>query len=85
MEPSLAFAPNGKLLFQAWELAEDTPGGLPPVPVLLRHDRGDRWSEVSPNPVPHSTSLDPYLYSDPATGRNVAATSAGERSPQRSV
>ena len=69
MEPSLAFAPNGKLLFQAWELASDVPGGFPPVPVLLRHDGGDRWSEVSPHPVPHPASLDPYLYSDPATGR----------------
>ena len=69
MEPSLAFAPNGKLLFQAWELSSDVPGGFPPVPVLVRHDGGDRWSEVSPDPARHPASLDPYLYSDPATGR----------------
>lgn len=68
MEPSLAFAPDGALLFQAWELSSQ-PGGLPPRPVLLRHDGADTWTDASPGPVPHPTSLDPYLYVDPATGR----------------
>ena len=70
MEPSLAFASDGRLLFQAWELRTGFPGGAPPMPALLRREFGGAWSDVSPGGAgTHPTSLDPYMHVDRATGR----------------
>lgn len=56
------------MLFQAWELQSGAPGGVPPVPRVLRSNSSfSEWQDVSPlGPV---ASLDPYLTVDHRTGR----------------
>jgi hypothetical protein len=69
MEPSIAVLKDGSVLYQAWELNGNVPGGVPPQPRVLRFD-GGTWSDASPGPVDaHLASLDPFLYHDADTGR----------------
>jgi hypothetical protein len=68
LEPSIDVTRDGRLLYQAWELQSGVPGGVPPVPRVLRGDRTlSSWQDVSPTgPV---ASLDPFLTVDHRTGR----------------
>jgi hypothetical protein len=68
LEPSLDFTSDGRILFQAWELQSEAPGGVPPEPRVIRSDSSfSRWQNVSPlGPI---ASLDPYLTVDRRTGR----------------
>ncbi|HEV2980708.1 MAG TPA: sialidase family protein [Solirubrobacteraceae bacterium] len=68
LEPSLDFTNDGRILFQAWELQAGLPGGVPPVPQVIRSDSSfSTWQNVSPKgPV---ASLDPFLTVDHRTGR----------------
>lgn len=68
LEPSLDFTADGRIVFQAWELQTGVPGGVPPVPRVMRSDSNvSNWQNVSPpGPV---ASLDPYLTVDRRTGR----------------
>jgi hypothetical protein len=68
LEPSLDFTPDGRIVFQAWELQSEAPGGVPPVPRVVRADSSfSSWRDVSPpGPV---ASLDPFLTVDHRTGR----------------
>jgi len=67
MEPSFAFANDGRILYQGWVLRDEAPGGAPPYPVVVRSADGVHWTDVSP--LGPATSLDPYIYADARTGR----------------
>jgi hypothetical protein len=68
LEPSVSFTNGGRILFQAWELQAGTPGGVPPVPRVLRSSGSfTSWQDISP--LGPAQSLDPYLTVDHRTGR----------------
>jgi hypothetical protein len=79
MEPSFAFAKDGRILYQGWVLRDAIPGGVPPYPVVMRSDDGVEWEDVSPlGPI---TSLDPVIYADERTGRIFSLNYIGDLIP----
>jgi hypothetical protein len=80
LEPSLDFTPDGRILFQAWELQSGTLGGVPPEPRVVRSDSSfSSWQDVSPlGPV---ASLDPFLTVDHRTGRVFSVNFLGDGQP----
>jgi hypothetical protein len=77
MEPSFGFAKDGRILYQGWALRDETPGGAPPFPIVVRSaDGGRTWQDVSPlGPV---NSLDPVLLVDDQTGRVFSVNFTGD-------
>lgn len=68
MEPSFAFARDGRILYQGWALDDGVPGGVPPTPHVARSgDGGQTWADITP-PGPLLT-LDPFMILDQYTGR----------------
>ena len=79
MEPSFAFAKDGRILYQGWWLRDAVPGGVPPYPVVVRSGDGVHWTRVSPlGPV---TTLDPYIFRDPYTSRVFAVNFLADGQP----
>ena len=84
MEPSFAFARDGRILYQGWVLRDDAPGGAPPYPVVVRSaDGGLTWEDVSP--LGHVTTFDPVMLLDERTGRIFSANWLADAQPMGST
>jgi uncharacterized repeat protein (TIGR01451 family) len=80
MEPSLAFTPDGRVIYQGWELQAGSVGGVPPRPVVRRSNSSyTTWEDVSP--IGPTESLDPFLTVDRRTGRIFSVNWLGNSEP----
>jgi uncharacterized repeat protein (TIGR01451 family) len=80
LEPSLGFTPDGRVIYQGWELQAGSAGGVPPRPVVRRSDLSyTTWQDVSP--IGPTESLDPFLTVDKSTGRVFSVNWLGNSEP----
>ncbi len=63
-EPSIAILPDGRIAYQGWD--RPATGEVGTSHVFVGGPR-EPWRDISPSPAP--ATHDPYLNSDPATGR----------------
>ncbi len=80
MEPSFAFARDGRILYQGWVLNDGAPGGLPPTPHVARSsDGGATWQDITP--IGPLLTLDPFMLLDEYTGRIFTLTFLADVEP----